>query len=273
MALVQELGGHIPASDLHALLFLYCHEFMEHNRYYDFIPQAGGPHSLQAQADKETLVNKGCLELSEDWVTQDGIERFAVPLDFFEKIAIQELKNTWQERTSEALRTHLSNSYPEYFTNANNTSDEPLDPTFYTIGYEGLSPEAYLGKLLENNVKLLCDVRKNAFSQKYGFSKKELKDALEKVGIGYRHIPDLGIVSEKRQELNTPQDYRTLFEEYEAQTLSTQQDKLDLLVRLLDEHTRIAITCFEADVYCCHRSRVASALKQRENFNVPIKHL
>lgn len=131
----------------------------------------------------------------------------------------------------------------------------------------------YLNKLIQHNVRLLCDVRKNAYSQKYGFTKGELKAALESVGIAYRHMPELGIVSEKRQSLNSDADYRELFDEYEKTTLASQQGKLDELAALAKQHQRIAITCFEADCYHCHRSRVAGALKQREDFKIPIKHL
>ncbi len=274
MAVIQELSGRISATDLHPYLFLYCHEFVEHNHYYDFIPQATGPYSLQAEADKETLINKGCLEKSEDWIAKESIERFAVPLDFFEKMGVQKMKNCWQDKSSEELQAHLQENYPDYFAGDKqpaNTGNR--DIVFYTIGYEGLSPEAYLNKLVANDVKLLCDVRKNAFSQKYGFSKGELKGALEKVGIAYKHIPDLGIISEKRQNLGTDKDYRELFDEYEKETLIHQQDKLDLLTQLLEENKRIAITCFEAKYHQCHRSRVARALGDRKGFNYKIEHL
>lgn len=272
MAIVQEMGGRISDSALQTYLFLYCHEFVEHNHYYDFIAQPGGPISIQATADKETLINKGCLEKSSDWIAKTSIERFAVSLDLFEKMAIQKMKNQWQTRSAEELYTYLRENYPSYFITINaKNSNEGI--TFFTIGYEGLSPEAYLNKLVANNVKLLCDVRKNAFSQKYGFSKLELKAALEKVGIAYQHIPELGIVSEKRQKLETDSDYRELFDDYDKETLSKQQDKLDLLISLLKEHGNIAITCFEADVNHCHRGRVANALGNRESFTYKINHL
>ncbi|WP_200885350.1 DUF488 family protein [Jejuia pallidilutea] len=57
------------------------------------------------------------------------------------------------------------------------------DITLFTIGYEGISLEHYLNKLIRNNIKLLCDVRKNALSMKYGFSKSQLKNACEGVCI------------------------------------------------------------------------------------------
>ena len=80
------------------------------------------------------------------------------------------------------------------------TSTETI---LFTIGYEGVSLETYINKLIVADIKILCDVRKNAFSQKYGFSKSQLKTACEGVGIHYVHIPDLGIVSDKRQTLGS----------------------------------------------------------------------
>lgn len=273
MAVIQELGGNIAASDLYALLFLYCHEFIENNHYYNFIPQNEGPVSLQAEADKKVLIGKKCLENNANWIAIDGIERFAVPLDFFEKIAVQKLKNKWHGKNGEELQDYLKQNYPDYFNIPSQESAVEQSTVFYTIGYEGLSPESYLNKLLDNNVKLLCDVRKNAFSQKYGFSKNELKESLAKVGVEYIHIPDLGIVSDERQSLNTDKDYRDLFEKYDRDVLPLQQNKLDLLTKLLKENKRIAITCFEAKVCHCHRGRITKALQNRPDFEYKIEHL
>ncbi len=68
---------------------------------------------------------------------------------------------------------------------------------------------------------MLCDVRKNAYSQKYGFSKSQLQKACEGVGISYIHMPELGINSDKRQHLISQSDYDLLFEDYEKNTLQT----------------------------------------------------
>lgn len=54
---------------------------------------------------------------------------------------------------------------------------------------------------------------------KYGFSKKQLNSACEGFGIQYVHIPEVGIESDKRQELNTQSDYDKLFEVYKSDTL------------------------------------------------------
>ena len=80
-----------------------------------------------------------------------------------------------------------------------------------TIGYQDRILEAYLNLLLKNSVTLLCDVRRNPLSRKYGFSKKTLSKACEGVGLRYEHLPELGIASEERRDLKTQADYDALF--------------------------------------------------------------
>ncbi len=271
MSVVQELGGDIAADRLHQLLFIFCNKFIENNHYYDFIPTENGPISIQGQEDKNYLIKKKFLSESDDWVASDSTKRFAVELDMFEKMAIQKMKNRLQDATTEELQQRIKDNFPAYFVGYEDSKN--LSTLFCTIGYEGKSPEVYLNTLSQENVKLLCDVRKNAYSQKFGFSKKELETALAKVGIKYLHMPELGIISEKRQNLDSKKAYNELFDEYENTTIRQQQSKLDELVKLLEEHKRIAITCFEKDVYCCHRSRVVKALKVRDDFDCQVKNL
>jgi len=140
----------------------------------------------------------------------------------------------------------------------------------YTIGYEGHSFESYVNKLLEQGVSLLCDVRKNPLSRKFGFSKGVLSRLLPKLGIEYVHLPDLGIRSEKRQELNTADDYARLFEVY-RETLPQKAESLGLLEKLYTEHHRIALTCFEKASSSCHRHCVSDYL--HENSNIPVCHI
>lgn len=92
-------------------------------------------------------------------------------------------------------------------------------PRVQTIGYEGHTLESYLNVLLQAGVSLLCDVRRNPISRKYGFSKKALSKGCEGVGLGYEHVPELGIDSSQRRNLNTQSDYDALFAEYERDAL------------------------------------------------------
>ena len=132
-----------------------------------------------------------------------------------------------------------------------------------SIGYEGRTFENYLNSLIRNGIKILCDVRKNPISRKYGFSKSTLKNACEKIGIEYRHFPELGIPSYDRTDLRCQSDYDDLFARYEKTVLHNHGDTLDVLVRLVEANGCIALTCFEANPAQCHRTRIINAIKRK----------
>ena len=123
--------------------------------------------------------------------------------------------------------------------------------------------ESYLNRLLRAGVTLLCDVRRNPLSRKYGFSKGTLSKACEGVGIRYEHLPELGIASEERRELETQADYDALFAEYERESLPKQTAALAKIRGWVEAGERVALTCFERLPHQCHRHCVAEALDQR----------
>jgi uncharacterized protein (DUF488 family) len=143
----------------------------------------------------------------------------------------------------------------------------------FTIGYEGISLEEYLNKLIKNDVKVLCDVRNNPLSMKYGFSKSQLERTCNALEIKYFHLPDLGIISEKRKNLDVQSDYDLIFEEYKSEVLC--KNKLDQLkiIELLGKYGRVALTCFESDLHKCHRFHLANSLEQFDNWDYKTIHI
>lgn len=135
-------------------------------------------------------------------------------------------------------------------------------PSLITIGYEGYSLDRYLRALLSRGVTMLIDVRKNPISRCFGFSKSRLGSSCQKVGIAYRHLPNLGIASEKRRSLYTQEDYDALFEDYERTVLPNATEELQTIVNLLNAGERVALTCFEANALQCHRTYVARRITQ-----------
>ena len=117
----------------------------------------------------------------------------------FDRFGLQKLKN---DLAKDALE-NIDETWNQYFVSVIKHNK----PTLYTIGYEGISFEQYINKLLTNGVKVLCDVRRNPYSQKYGFLKNGLQEFLGLVGIEYIHIPELGITSSMRTNLNSNIDY------------------------------------------------------------------
>ncbi len=143
----------------------------------------------------------------------------------------------------------------------------------FTIGYEGISLEEYLVRLIKNNVQVLVDVRNNPLSMKYGFSKSQLKKYCENLGINYFHFPEVGIEARLRQALNTQKDYDALFKLYRHSNLTRTVDVQKEILGLLKQYKRVALTCFEANICQCHRKPLAESITKLSDFNFELKHI
>jgi uncharacterized protein (DUF488 family) len=87
---------------------------------------------------------------------------------------------------------------------------------------------------------------------------------LKNIGIEYVHVPELGIISDKRKSLKTKADYDALFSDYAA-TLPSKKNYLGEVYALLQLNKRIALTCFEHDPQFCHRHVIRDNLVTEYN--------
>ena len=127
-----------------------------------------------------------------------------------------------------------------------------------TIGYEGRNIDKFLSLLVERKVGKLIDVRRNPFSMKYGYSKNQLSSALDKLGISYIHVPELGIDNSLRQNLSK-EGYIDLFKRY-ALELGEREDILNS-IKSMAAKERVALMCFEALPSDCHRGVIAQRFR------------
>ena len=104
-------------------------------------------------------------------------------------------------------------------------------------------------------------------------SKKLLSDFCSRLNIEYIHIPEVGIDSSKRQELNNQDDYDLLFEDYKKTVLVKTTDAQSRILTLINTYKRVALTCFEADKCQCHRTHLAEKIEKSPTFKYHIKHL
>ena len=284
LGLLHAFGGHVSSVDFQKYLFLYVQEF-EKKPSFEFVPYKFGSFSFQSYADKRRLVDIGAVADADDWRLQKS---FSCDGDLFEEDSFKNCYEKYCSLHGEDLVRDVYQRYPYYAIKSEIagrlmgkkeidaiTSERPDDKStcFFTIGYEGSSFEGYLNRLIRNNVRTLVDVRRNPLSRKYGFSKRTLSDTVRKLGMEYIHIPELGIASEKRQELNTQADYDRLFASYEKQELKQNKKSLQRLFDIFLENKRVAITCFEEHVCMCHRGRVAKALSQLPEWKYNILHI
>lgn len=288
LLLVDALGGSVGKLDFQKLLFLYCQE-PSSGAPYEFVPYKFGAFSFTSYADRRKLVERGLL-VDDDhiWKVTDLARNV---LGRTSDMHLAAFVRRHHDLRGDALVAETYRRFP-YFAIRSEIAEKVLDddgpalariesarrsprgPGLRTIGYEGHTLESYLNLLLKDGVSLLCDVRRNPISRKYGFSKNTLARGCEGVGIRYEHLPELGIASDQRQSLETQADYDALFETYERTWLPKQDGALDKISRwLTDDGERVALTCYERIPAQCHRHCVAEGLEGRFGKGFSPKHL
>lgn len=288
LALLDAHNGEAGNLDFQKLLFLYCQEVEENP--YEFVPYKYGGFSFTSYADKRRLIEQGLLADEERiWkLTEAGKSSATVAPSI--RMKMDQFAKRHNSLRGDALVAEAYRRYPYYAIHSEIAkrvlagdaaalqkikAARPVANSqgLFTIGYEGRSLEAYLNLLLTNGVTVLCDVRRNPLSRKYGFSKGTLSKSCEGVGIRYEHLPELGIASEKRQSLDTQADYDQLFLNYERHSLPRQDDALTKIQQWIAAGDRVALTCYENLPEQCHRHCVAEALEQKAGEKCTARHL
>jgi hypothetical protein len=285
--LLDAIGGSAGNLDFQKLLFLYCEEPVS-GRPYDFVPYKFGAFSFTSYADRRKLIEHEFLVDNEHlWQLTDKGRRI---IGFTPDMQLAGFARRHHTLRGDDLVAETYRRFP-YFATRSEIAERVLQgdhealariesartpacgPAIQTIGYEGHTLESYLNILLRGGVTLLCDVRRNPISRKYGFSKSTLSRGCECVGIRYEHLPELGIASEQRQHLESQEDYDALFNEYERSWLPKQTEVLNKLQDWVRGGDRIALTCYEHLPQQCHRHCVSEALEVRFGKDFIANHL
>jgi len=279
LSLLEKFGGEMDNTRFQKLLFLFTKE--QEKPSFDFVPYKYGPFSFLSYQDKRTMMKYEQLSDKDNWEKMDT-KIYYNELTSIDKSILDRIYIKFYEFSDSQIINYVYSNFPEYTINSEiktqlsvkeKTTKDYQSSVFFTIGYEGCSIDEYLHILIKNNIKMLCDVRKNPISMKYGFSKNQLKNLLIKLDIGYQHIPELGIESFKRINLNKIEDYNKLFNNYYNKILPVNDNSVNNLIKLFTKHKRIAITCFEADYNFCHRHKIAEYLQSQKDSNIKITHL
>jgi uncharacterized protein (DUF488 family) len=286
LALIQAFDGHIPKISLQKLLFLFANRQPKPD--YEFVPYYYGCYSFSANADLTAMVRHGLLSDNETSFTKLDKINYISTLNEYDKKILIDIKNTYGKLSTNSLMklTYLNYQYfainsikakeiltKEQYTKILESKPKNNKTILYTIGYEGISLEEYLNRLIKNDVKVLVDVRNNPISMKFGFSKTQLRTFCSSLDIEYLHIPEVGIQSNQRQQLNSQSDYDKLFETYKRTNLKKTTSYQDQILNLLKFKKRIALTCFEANICQCHRKYLAEAITNLPQWNFELKHL
>ena len=242
--------------------------------FYSFFPYNYGPFSFLAYKDIFELERFG-------WVKSDYSSfRYAVSEE--ESVGIELPSETMQsvERilqnygrlSPRSLMKYVYDKYPWYASKSRFKQSSPpvvlpkAQPAIYSLGYEGLSIDAFLDIVLKVGIQAIIDVRNNPVSRKYSFSKSALADKCRSVGLKYHQFSDIGIPPKFRSHI---QNKQALWKFYIEEVI---QKNLGLLrsIASICESRPSALICFEKNPEDCHRHIVAGELSTMTD--LPIVH-
>ena len=251
--------------------------------FYAFVPYRYGPFSFALYRELEALNHQSFLMKDDNTIRLDRsmsreTERKIADLPSSVRSAVKTIASRYGSTPQKSLVRDVYARFSWYATRSEltdllppNMPDAPAaQVAVYTVGYERESVDGFFDRVLRAGIRRIADVRANPISRKYGFARSSLSGIAGKLGIGYRHWPQLGIPSDERAVLSDYASYQRLLDRYETEMLPNQTSTLsDLCRSILDEPT--ALVCVEHDVRCCHRSRLANAVAGETG--LPVKHL
>jgi uncharacterized protein (DUF488 family) len=242
-------------------LFLLKKEYSldEFMKFYSFYPYKQGPFSQACYSDLRALKQEGLIDEKETRLTEKGMGR---PLSIGPRVEgrVDVLLNRFESEPQ--ITRYVYSNYPEYAIKSKLVKQARAKNTgggFYTIGYEQRDIDSFLDVLIQHQIDTVIDVRNNPFSMNFSFMQKKLIGYLDKAGMGYKHIPELGIESEHRKNLESKEDYERLFQTYREQ-LPAKKEHMDEIVKM-GKNERVALLCFERDVSSCHRREIANQIR------------
>ena len=166
LLLLEMTGGQLSKTDFQKLLFLSQKE--AGFNYYNFVPYHYGCYSFQAQSDIELMEAFGWLKINEK-----SINLLAKPKAFLknnELITLSKFTRDFKNYRGQKLITYVYEKFPYYAIRSKIASKILNDyslkniltekeklvnqtETIYTIGYEGISFETYINKLIKHDIK------------------------------------------------------------------------------------------------------------------------
>lgn len=272
LELLRAADRSVLRTELTKWSFLLRHEYGSSggSAFYDFVPYQLGPFSFSLYQEIGKLEDQGYV--IEDGDTGWKLDRriaFKPPTDPVTEDVRRIVKRVGAWNTDKLL-DYVYDAFPAYTVNSERkklATRATSDPAVFTAGYEGISVDFFLNKLVEKGVRRLIDIRHNPIARRYGFHRSTLQRLTGRLDIDYVHVPELGIQSQLRQNLDTMNDRTALFDRYEKTTLSSNDGALSRVATLMQEKASVLV-CMEAEAVCCHRSRVANNIAKRTSLPV-----
>jgi len=280
--MLQEAGRPISPIVLTKLFFLMRQEAEVSKQiagFYDFVPYKFGPYSFALHNDLAGLKRNGYVENSgDDWRLGQFVDRgrdWIGELDESVSEAIRSVYSSMGQLTTDDLLRHVYLTYPwfasmselKHLVPSGLPKREPAKAAVYTAGYQQKTVDGFLSGLLRQGISCIIDVRSNPVSRNYGFASRTLATLAGKLGLQYKHFPQLGIPSADRKGLDSEEQLDVLFLKYREKVIPRERDTMSEVAAIMKK-TPSALLCYEAEPSCCHRSHLAEALDRMSGLGV-----
>lgn len=262
LSIVEAAGGR--ASHLHLTKCAFAvrqeTETGGGDAFYDFLPYKYGPSSFTLYQEAAKLCREGLLADAEGdtWVLTDAGRNHAAHVGHQVATDVRSVVSKLGRLPAAELLRWTYDRYP-WFTVLSEVRRKQPRPegalAAWTAGYEGLSVDAFLNRLLERGIRRLVDVRHHPVARRYGFHGRTLAGLCTKLDIEYVHLPQLGIAGHLRRHLQGPGDYAALFADYDRY-LDEHDDEVRRVADLMKRKPSVLV-CVEADPNRCHRTCLA----------------
>jgi uncharacterized protein (DUF488 family) len=263
--ILSHLDGRTSKLHLVKLAFLLSKESADAPRtaLYEFVPYKFGPYSFTLYYDLSQLVQDGWIETTNTEVRLLGFRKDEPrDLAFGFAAEIDRVLEEYAPMPVGDLVADVYRRYPWYTANSQDLSKRAVKLpkaalAVYKTGYEGVMVDGLMNRLLRCGIARLIDVRCNPVARRFGFHKSTLQRVSADLGIEYVHIPDLGVPSERRQDLDDRKSYSKVFDWYESELDKSKKAAVAQAVALMNSKPSV-LMCMEADPVCCHRTRLAT---------------
>ncbi len=281
VAMLREARNRASRVQVMKWAFLLSVETPSHTRNacYQFVPYLYGPHSFSLYQEIDALIRHGFIENpgehSSYWKLTDLAHDVVISLPSPVKTDLHYIMHKYYAMNNRQLIDMIYEKYPWYTINCEDIRKRrqarPVaDIAIYTIGYERLSIDDFLNRLLKQGIQCVIDVRNNPVSMRYGYHKGTLSRLCAALDIEYLHFPELGVPGQDRIALATEDDYDRLFARYAQTMLSDRVEATRRVAEVITTRPSV-LMCMEADPAHCHRHVLAQALS--DMIDLPVVHL
>ena len=262
-------GGEIDRLGLVKLAFLIAqHPDTPSSLRYDFVPYRYGPYSFALYRDWHGLAESGFAHADGGdsgpfRITEAGQSLANETTGELVPLA-DSVHKEWSGKSIEVIIRHLYELHPWYAHRSDwdggvHKRDMPAaELAVYTVGYQGLSIDAFLNLLIERGITHLVDTRFTPASRVYGYHATTLQRLCGYVGIVYQPEPMLGVPKRERARFMQSRNHAQFAEDY-ARVLDDNPDRVRETARLVATNPS-AVMCYEREVQDCHRSMLAHEL-------------